>query len=63
VEDLNRHLGTAVVATAAGGSGGGGARLTPAGQAIVTEYRAIEKATAVAVESHLANLTRHFDVP
>src|SRR5665213_2418635 len=28
VEDLNRHLGTPVVSTAAGGSGGGGARLT-----------------------------------
>ena len=58
VEDLNRHLGTAVVSTAAGGSGGGGARLTPAGQALVTEYRAIEAATTAAAKPHLATLTR-----
>jgi molybdate transport system regulatory protein len=58
VEDLNRHLGTAVVATAAGGSGGGGARLTAAGQALVAEYRAIEAATAAAAQPHLAALTR-----
>ena len=58
VEDLNRHLGTAVVSTAAGGSGGGGARLTEAGQALVTEYRAIETATTAAAKPHLAALTR-----
>jgi len=58
VEDLNRHLGTAVVSTAAGGSGGGGARLTAAGQALVAEYRAIEAATAAAAQPHLDALTR-----
>jgi molybdate transport system regulatory protein len=58
VEDLNRHLGTAVVSTAAGGSGGGGARLTEAGEALVTEYRAIETATTAAAKPHLAALTR-----
>ena len=58
VEDLNRHLGTAVVSTAAGGSGGGGARLTAAGQALVTEYRAIEAATTAVAKPHLAALTR-----
>jgi molybdate transport system regulatory protein len=53
VEDLNRHLGTAVVTTAAGGSGGGGARLTPAGAAIVAEYRALEAAALQAAEARL----------
>src|SRR5882724_2686231 len=44
VEDLNRHLGTPVLATASGGTGGGGARLTEAGQTLVAEYRALEAA-------------------
>ena len=54
VEDLNRGLGTPVVSTVAGGAGGGGARLTPAGEAIVTRYRAIEAATMEAAREHLA---------
>lgn len=56
VEDLNRHLGMAAVAAVTGGSGGGGARLTPAGQALVAAYRAIEQATEVAAQPHLAAL-------
>lgn len=56
VEELNRSLGTPVVATAAGGSGGGGARLTPAGARVVAEYRALEAATALAAAPHLAAL-------
>ena len=58
VEDLNRHLGITVVATAAGGSGGGGARLTEAGQAIVSGYRALEAAASETAQSHLAALER-----
>lgn len=58
VEDLNRHLGTAVVATTAGGAKGGGARLTQAGAALVAEYRAIEAATHAAAGAHLAALSR-----
>lgn len=53
VEDLNRHLGVAVLETAAGGSGGGGARLTVAGQTLVAQYRAIEAATTAAAAAHL----------
>jgi molybdate transport system regulatory protein len=56
VEDLNRHLGVAVVSTAAGGSGGGGARLTEAGQVLVTQYRAMETASQAAAAAHLAAL-------
>jgi molybdate transport system regulatory protein len=58
VEDLNIHLGVPVVSTAAGGSGGGGARLTEAGQAIVTGYRALEAAAADTAKPHLAILEK-----
>jgi molybdate transport system regulatory protein len=58
VEDLNRSLGTPVVATSAGGSGGGGAYLTAAGKTIIERYRAIEVETAQAVRAHLHALSR-----
>jgi molybdate transport system regulatory protein len=61
VEDLNRHLGTPVIATAAGGSGGGGAKLTPAGAALVAEYRAIEAGAAAAAAAHLEAIGRAFE--
>jgi molybdate transport system regulatory protein len=54
VEDLNRGLGSPVVATAAGGSGGGGASLTPVGAALVSHYRAIEAEAATAAKRHVA---------
>ena len=63
VEDLNRHLGTPVVATAAGGARGGGARLTAAGATLVAEYRAIEAASAAVATPHLAILTRAIGAP
>lgn len=58
VEDLNRHLGTAVVSASTGGSGGGGARLTPTGEALVAAYRAIERGTELAAAAELAALSR-----
>jgi molybdate transport system regulatory protein len=58
VEDLNRHLGAPVVATAAGGAGGGGARLTELGIALVAEYRALEAETTQAAAARLAALDR-----
>src|ERR1700729_1959136 len=58
VEELNRSLGTPVVATAAGGSGGGGTVLTPAGKAVIERYRAIEVDTALAARKHLRALNR-----
>jgi molybdate transport system regulatory protein len=56
VEDLNRHLGTPVVAAVTGGSGGGGARLTAEGAALVAAYRAIEQEAAAAAAPYLATL-------
>ncbi len=58
VEDLNHSLGKSVVVTTAGGAGGGGATLTPAGEAIVAEYRAIEAATVGVARKHLAAISR-----
>ena len=53
---LNAMAGAPVVETSAGGPGGGGAVLTPAGQALVADYRAIEEAAAAAAEARLAAL-------
>ena len=58
VEDLNRGLGTPVVETAAGGAGGGGARLTPAGEAVISQYRAIEAESNHSASQRLAQLLR-----
>jgi molybdate transport system regulatory protein len=58
VEDLNRGLGTPVVETAAGGAGGGGARLTAAGQAVISQYRAIEADGNQVAGPRLAALAR-----
>jgi len=56
VEDLNRHLGAAVVSTAAGGAGGGGARLTATGAAVVSAYRALEAEATAGGAARLAAL-------
>lgn len=56
IEDLNAVLGTPVVETATGGSGGGGARLTPAGEAVIRSYRRIETAAVEAARSDLEAL-------
>jgi molybdate transport system regulatory protein len=58
VEDLNRGLGTPAVETAAGGAGGGGARLTPAGEAVISQYRAIEAESNQAAAKRLSELAR-----
>ena len=63
VEDLNQHLGMPVVTTAAGGPGGGGARLTPAGEAVVDSYRAIEQEAERAAQPHVGALLRALGTP
>lgn len=61
VEEMNALFGRPVIAARKGGSGGGGAELTPVGLAIVTRYRAIERAAADAAETHLAALRKELD--
>ena len=56
VESLNAGLSTPVVETAAGGTGGGGARLTPAGEAVIRHYRAIEAEAGAATAARLEAL-------
>lgn len=58
VEDLNRGLGSPVVATTAGGSGGGGTSLTPVGAAVVERYRAIEADAEAAARKHIDAINR-----
>ena len=57
IDDLNRTFGKPVVDSKSGGKKGGGATLTPLGLALITRYRAMERAAAAATETHLAALT------
>lgn len=56
VEEMNRLFGKPVVNTQSGGRKGGGARLTPVGEAVVTRFRAIERAATAAADRHIAAL-------
>ena len=53
VEETNQIFGQAVAARQVGGKGGGGATLTPLGLALVTRFRAIERAAAETARAHL----------
>lgn len=46
VDEMNRCFRDRLVDTVAGGGAGRGARLTPAGAAVLTAYRAVEAETA-----------------
>jgi molybdate transport system regulatory protein len=48
VEEMNAAFRVPLVESARGGSGGGGAQLSKAGEAVLTHYRAIERAAATA---------------
>lgn len=56
VEEMNRIFGKPVIAARTGGREGGGARLTAVGQAIVSRFRAIERAAAAVAEPHMKAL-------
>lgn len=56
VEDMNRVFGKPVVSTSHGGKRGGGAELTSVGLAVVSRFRAIERAAAAAAEPHISAL-------
>jgi molybdate transport system regulatory protein len=57
VDELGRCFGRPVVTAQMGGTGGGGARLTPLGHDLVTQYRAIERKARQAARQHLIRLT------
>jgi len=56
VDTLNQMLAEPVVAATPGGVGGGGAALTPAGEALIRDYRLLEAAAEEAAAVHLASL-------
>ena len=61
VEEMNALFGKPVIAAQKGGPGGGGVELTTVGLAVVTRYRAIERAALAAAEPHLAALQKELD--
>jgi molybdate transport system regulatory protein len=61
VEDMNRLFRKPVVAARKGGQRGGGSELTPLGPAIVTRYRAIERAAEAAAAPHIAALRQEIE--
>jgi molybdate transport system regulatory protein len=56
VEELNAIFGKPVVERQIGGRHGGGAKLTVLGLALVSRFRAIERAAAEAAQAHLSAL-------
>lgn len=61
VEDMNRVFGKPLVAARTGGRKGGGAQLTPIGLAVVSRFRAIERAAASAASAHMEALQAEID--
>lgn len=61
VEDMNRVFGKPLVSAQTGGKRGGGAQLTPVGLAVVSRYRAIERAATAAAETHMMALQAEID--
>lgn len=58
IEELNKIFGKPVVSAQTGGKQGGGAQLTPAGLALVSRYRAVERAALSAAQKQLEALQR-----
>ena len=56
IDDLNTTFGKPVVDSKSGGKKGGGATLTPLGLSLISRYRAMERAAAVATQAHLEAL-------
>lgn len=61
IEELNQIFGKPVVSAQTGGKQGGGAQLTPAGLALVSRYRAVERAALSAAQQQLDALQREVD--
>jgi molybdate transport system regulatory protein len=58
IEEVNHAFETPAVAKSAGGSHGGGASLTPLGETLVKEYRAMENSARLAAAAHIAAISR-----
>jgi len=56
IEEMNQLFGKPLVSTQTGGKDGGGARLTAVGLAVVTRFRAIERAAETAARAQMEAL-------
>lgn len=56
VEEMNTIFGKPVIDTQKGGRMGGGAQLTPIGLALVSRFRAVERAALAAAAPHIEAL-------
>ena len=56
VDVMNRTFRAPLVVGAAGGHQGGGAGVTDTGRAVLAAFRAMEAASAAAVDAHVASL-------
>ena len=56
VDVMNRTFRAPLVVGAAGGHQGGGAGVTETGRAVLAAFRAMEAASAAAVDAHVASL-------
>lgn len=61
VEELNALFGKPVVTAQTGGRKGGGAQLTSVGLAVVSRFRAIERAAHAAADVHMKALQAEID--
>jgi molybdate transport system regulatory protein len=59
VEALNAAFRKPVVVTAVGGERGGGARVTPFGRRLVSQFRAMEGKASAAIAADLRRFARH----
>ena len=58
VDEMNACMRQPVVETETGGRKGGGSKLTSTGEAVITQYRAIERRAEEAVTDDLGQLLR-----
>jgi molybdate transport system regulatory protein len=58
VDEMNGCMRRPVLATKIGGRKGGGSVLTPTGEAVIVQYRAIERRAEAAVAEELGQLLR-----
>ncbi len=61
IEEMNAIFGKPLLSTQTGGKRGGGAELTALGLAVVTRFRAIERAAAAASADQIAALQAEID--
>jgi molybdate transport system regulatory protein len=62
VQALNEGFGTVLVEASRGGSAQGGARLTDAGQLVLTHYRSMQERTRTAIAEDVSALRQLIDM-